>query len=132
MIHESSETSEAYDLEEHIARHMEEFGPPASGNSKMFKSLMCHYPEADLSAIRVARELGLTYTLMMVSAEEYLRPAGLSWSKLFILLWLRAMQEEGKHGLHPSELSDHLAVTRNTVSTLLSGLERQGVTTQVS
>jgi len=125
MVNESSKISEAGDLEGNIARHMEEFGFPASGNSKMLKSIMYHYPEAELGAIRVMRELNLTHALLMASADVYLRPAGLSWSKLFLLLWLRAMQEEGKQGLNPSELSDHLAVTRNTISTLLSGLERQ-------
>ena len=118
-----------------IARHMEEFGLPAFGDNKMFKGLMLksvvsHCPQADLSAIRVARELGFAQALMMASIEEHLRPTGLSWSKLFILLWLRAIQETGGKGLHPSELSNHLAVTRNTVSTLLGGLERQGYITR--
>lgn len=128
MVNESSEDGDYMDR---IARHMEEFGLPAFGDVKMFKDLMLksivsHHPEVDLNAVRVARELGLTQALMMVSIEEHLRPAGLSWSKLFILLWLRAIQDTGEKGLNPSELSSHLAVTRNTVSTLLGGLERQG------
>jgi len=131
MANEKSETAEERDWEGKIDRHIKEFGFPTFGDSTLFKSLMLkslahHYPDVDLSSIRIARELGLTHALLMISAEEYLRPAGLSWSKLFILLWLRAMQEEGKQGLNPSKLSGHLAVTRNTVSTLLSGLERQG------
>ncbi len=135
MAKESSEASTERDLEDQIARHRKEFGFPAYGDSIPFKNLMLksllnHYPEVDLSSIRVVRELGFTHGLLMVAADEYLRPAGLSWSKLFILLWLRAMQEEGHEGLNPSELSGHLAVTRNTVSTLLAGLERQGYITR--
>ena len=135
MAKESSEAGTESDLEDQIARHRKEFGYPAYGASIPFKNLMLkslhnHYPEVDFSTIRTVREVGFTHGLLMVVAEEYLRPAGLSWSKLFILLWLRAMQEEGHEGLNPSELSGHLAVTRNTVSTLLAGLERQGYITR--
>ena len=135
MANESSEADKGGDLENQIDRYRKEFGYPAYGDPPPFKDLMLkslhdHYPEVDFSSIRIARELGFTHGLLMVAAEEYLRPAGLSWSKLFILLWLRAMQEEGQEGLNPSELSGHLAVTRNTVSTLLAGLERQGYITR--
>ena len=40
------------------------------------------------------------------------------------------MQDTEGKGLNPSELSGHLAVARNTVSTLLAGLERQGYITR--
>src|SRR5712691_4633596 len=129
MANENSGAAEDISVKERIARHIGEFGP-AFGDRKVLESLVSHYPEVDLSSIRIARELGFTHALLMASAEEYFRPAGLSWSKLFILLWLRAIQDEGGKGLNPSELSDHLAVTRNTVSTLLGGLERQGYITR--
>ncbi len=135
MANENSRDDDDRDLEECIARHMEEFGLPAFGDSRMLKNLMLkslisHYPEVDLSTIRIVREVGFTHTLLMASAEEHLRSAGLSWSKLFILLCLRAIQEVGEKGLNPSELSYQLAVTRNTVSTLLGGLEHQGYVTR--
>src|SRR5438876_12408813 len=124
MVNESSGGDEDRDLEERIARHLKEFGHSVLGDSEMpkslmFKSLMSYHPEVDLGALRIVREVGFTHALLMVSVEEHLRPAGLSWSKLFILLWLRAMQDAGEKGLNPSELSGRLAVTRNTVSTLL-------------
>lgn len=135
MVNENSEDDKDSDLEECLTRHMEEFGHLALGDSKMLKSLMLkslmsHYPEVDLGALRITRELSITHALLMVSVEELLRPAGLSWSKLFILLWLRAIQDAGEQGLNPSELSGHLAVTRNTVSTLLGGLEHQRYVTR--
>lgn len=135
MVNENSGNGEDHDLEECIARHMEEFGHSALGDSEMpkslmFKSLMSYHPEVDLGALRIVREVGLTHALLMVSIEEHLRPADLSWSKLFILLWLRAVQDAGEEGLNPSELSGHLAVTRNTVSVLLGGLEQQGYVTR--
>src|SRR5713226_623383 len=135
MVNENSGDDKDSDLEECLTRHMKEFGHLALGDSKMLKSLMLkslmsHYPEVDLGALRITRELSITHALLMVSVEELLRPAGLSWSKLFILLWLRAIQDAGEQGLNPSELSGHLAVTRNTVSTLLGGLEQQGYVTR--
>src|SRR5260370_1695708 len=130
MVNENSGDDKDSDLEECLTRHMEEFGHLALGDSKMLKSLMLkslmsHYPEVDLGALRITRELSITHALLMVSVEELLRPAGLSWSKLFLLLGLRAIQEAGGQGFKPSQLSGPLAVTPNPVSPLLSGLEHQ-------
>src|SRR5579864_4185638 len=135
MTNENNETDENHNQDDRIVRHLEEFGPSAFGGSDLLKSIMLkslshYYPEVDLSSLRIARELNFTQTLMMTWAEEYLRSSGLSWSKLFILLCLRAMQDAGEKGLNPSTLSGHLAVTRNTVSTLLGGLEHQGYVTR--
>lgn len=135
MTNENNEAGENHNQDDRIVRHLEEFGPSAFGGSDLLKSIMLkslshYYPEVDLSSLRIARELNFTQTLMMTWAEEYLRSSGLSWSKLFILLCLRAMQDAGEKGLNPSTLSGHLSVTRNTVSTLLGGLERQGYVTR--
>ncbi len=52
----------------------------------------------------------------------------LSHARMRILIWLMAEKQRGNEmGLLPSELSDHLGVSRNTVSTLLNGLETQGL-----
>jgi DNA-binding MarR family transcriptional regulator len=49
-------------------------------------------------------------------------------ARIRILIWLMAEKQRGNEaGLLPSELSDHLGVSRNTVSTLLNGLEAQGL-----
>ena len=135
MTNENNEADENHNQDDRIALHLQEFGLSAFGGSDMLKStilksLLHYYPEIDLGAIRIARELSFTQALMMSWTEEHLRPSGLSWSKLFILLWLRAMQDAGEKGLNPSTLSEHLSVTRNTVSTLLGGLERQGYVTR--
>ena len=84
-----------------------------------------YHPQINRDTLRIARGLKVTSILMLALADDTLRPMGLSWSKLFVMLWLRAAQDEGVNGLAPSALSDCLAVTRNTMSTLLSGLERQ-------
>lgn len=89
------------------------------------RSLAQHFPDVDPQTFLIGRGLSVTHTLMMALAEEYLRPHGLSWSKLFVLLRLRAALEAGDDGLAPSALSKHLGLTRNTMSALLGGLERQ-------
>src|SRR6266516_4591806 len=98
MVNENSGNEEGRDFEERIARHIKEFGHPTFGDNKMpkslmFKSLMSYHPEIDLNTLRIVREVGFTHALLMVSVEKHLRPTSLSWSKLFILLWLRAIQD---------------------------------------
>ena len=63
---------------------------------------------------------------MMALADDDLRPAGLSWSKIFVLMWLRVAHDRGQDGLGPSDLSKVIAVSRTTISALLGGLEQQG------
>ncbi len=91
-----------------------------------YRNILKNQPGIELSSFRLARELFKTQAIMMAYAEEYLRPYELSWSKLNVLFWLRAYQQEHATGLAPSELSALIGVGRNTVSTLLEGLERQG------
>ena len=96
----------------------------------LLPNLLQHYPEVAFDTFRIVRGLSISYILLMTIADDHLRPSGLSWSKLFILLLLRAAHDEGNDGLAPSTLSSYLTVTRNTVSTLLAGLERQGYITR--
>lgn len=96
----------------------------------LLPNLLQHYPEVAVDTFRIVRGLSISYILLMTIADDHLRPSGLSWSKLFILLLLRAAHDEGNDGLAPSTLSSYLTVTRNTVSTLLGGLERQGYITR--
>ncbi len=109
-----------------VSRQAAEMDLYVIGDDRVVNSVLKHHPEIEPSAFRIPRELVITHALMMAAADDYLRPEGLSWSKLIILLFLRAMQDEGQRGLSPSLLSDHLAVARNTVSTLIGGLEKQG------
>jgi DNA-binding MarR family transcriptional regulator len=117
--------SEAPQLEAPEAPFVLDFETCLHG-APLLRSLSAHLPDVDPDTIRVARGISITHLLLMATADEFVRQAGLSWSKLFVLLWLRAAQEAAGTGLAPSALSDYLNVTRNTVSALLSGLERQG------
>lgn len=80
------------------------------------------------------REMALFYRLKLVTrligqllgARHKEDP--LSHARMRILIWLMAEKQHGNDmGLLPSELSRHLGVSRNTVSTLLNGLEAQGL-----
>jgi DNA-binding MarR family transcriptional regulator len=102
-------------------------GPKTLGEGEnVYRNILKNQSGIELSSFRLARELFKTQAIMMAYAEEYLRPYELSWSKLNVLFWLRAYQQEHATGLAPSELSTLIGVGRNTVSTLLEGLERQG------
>ena len=91
----------------------------------VYDSILQHHPGLNLGALQIGRELILVHTLLMAQAEEYLRPYDLSWSKLYILLWLRAYQENRDSGLAPSQLSEFMSLSRNTISSLLEGLEQR-------
>lgn len=95
------------------------------------------YEEQTVAAIfgtADSRGMALFYRLKLIThlighlmrtlhKEEALSPA-----RMRILIWLMAEKQRGNDtGLLPSELSDHLGVSRNTVSTLLNGLEAQGL-----
>ena len=94
--------------------------------TNLYSNLIKNQPLLNLSSFRLAREVILAHALLMAAADMYLRPFDLSWSKLIILLWLRAYRDEHSQGLAPSTLSEMTGVSRNTVSTLLDGLEQQG------
>ena len=92
----------------------------------IYNNILKNHPDLAIRSLRLARELILAHTLLMARADEYLRPYDLSWSKLSVLMWLRTYQQEQNSGLAPSILSELVGVGRNTVSTLLEGLEKQG------
>jgi MarR family transcriptional repressor of emrRAB len=56
------------------------------------------------------------------------KPGRLSAARMRLLIRLIVAAQIGPHeGLSPSDLSDFLGVSRNTISALLSGLEEQGL-----
>src|SRR5690606_14801932 len=73
---------------------------------------------AALQLLRVADEL--MRGLEIHAAGRF----GLSRARLGVLLWLEA---SGEAGLRPAELADRLGVSRATISSLLDGLERDGL-----
>jgi DNA-binding MarR family transcriptional regulator len=58
--------------------------------------------------------------------QDYLEPYGLSEGKFYVLCDLFSEEVLGHENPSPSEIADHLGVTRATITGLLDGLERDG------
>jgi DNA-binding MarR family transcriptional regulator len=73
---------------------------------------------ASLQLLRVAEELMRGFDIHATGRF------GLSRGRLGVLLWLERSE---RAGLRPAELAERLRVSRATVTTLLDGLERDGL-----
>ena len=61
-------------------------------------------------------------------SESSLASAGLSFARFRLLMGLLISEElDGRDELNPSEISDKLGISRNTVSTLIRELEQEGL-----
>ncbi len=82
----------------------------------------------DVRGMALFFRLKLVTHLIGYLLEAQRKEDALSHARMRILIWLMAEKQRGNEaGLLPSELSEHLGVSRNTVSTLLNGLEAQGL-----
>jgi DNA-binding MarR family transcriptional regulator len=82
----------------------------------------------DMRVFYLFRALKHTSHLMDALRGEHRKEGMLSAARMRVLVRLTIDDRLGKEeGLQPSELSDHLGISRNTVSALLNGLEEQGL-----
>jgi DNA-binding MarR family transcriptional regulator len=85
-------------------------------------------PGADPTSVLLFRQVKRADRLLTRHAFRQLEKAGLSWPRFMLLMVLLANETfRGKSGLQPSELSEIEGIPRNSVSTLLAGLEEEGL-----
>ncbi len=85
-------------------------------------------PDADPASILLFRRVHGAHHLLMRAVEKQLEIAGLSVPKFMMLIELERNEVYGTGGgLLPSELSERQGIPRNSVSTLLAGLEEEGL-----
>jgi DNA-binding MarR family transcriptional regulator len=81
-----------------------------------------------LEIFNLFRRLKFVSHLLGYLNGEYRKDGELSGARMRLLINLTLAKRLGNpEGVLPSELSDHLGVSRNTVSALLNGLEEQGL-----
>lgn len=97
-------------------------GPPPD----IRKRMALVFGEENMQAMELAHLLRVVVQLMRNLSAESGRTTQLSPSRLRLLVHLLIAREYGYDSLAPSDLSRHLAVSRNTISALLNGLEEQG------
>ncbi len=85
-------------------------------------------PDADPASVLLFRQVKRADRLLTRFAEKQLEIAGLTWPRFMLLMLLLGNETFGPGGgLQPSELSDIEGIPRNSVSTLLAGLEEEGL-----
>ncbi len=88
-------------------------------------------PSADPTSVMLFGQVTRANNLLEQAAERNLGGAGLTWAKFRLLMNLgRSEQHGAAEGMQPSELSDAQGVSRNTVSSLIASLEKDGLITR--
>ena len=88
-------------------------------------------PTADATSVVLFGQLMHANNQLEQAAERNLGGAGLTWAKFRLLMSLFRGEQHGvTAGMQPSELSDMQGVSRNTVSSLIATLEKDGLITR--
>jgi DNA-binding MarR family transcriptional regulator len=88
-------------------------------------------PAADPTSVILFGQVMHANNMLEQAAERNLGGAGLTWAKFRLLMSLYRGEQHGvTAGMQPSELSDVQGVSRNTVSSLISTLEKDGLITR--
>jgi DNA-binding MarR family transcriptional regulator len=84
-------------------------------------------PSADPESVMLFGQLKVANNHLTQAAEKHLAIVGLSWAKFHLLMNLRHGEKHAGAGMQPSELSELLGTSRNTVSALIASLEEDGL-----
>jgi DNA-binding MarR family transcriptional regulator len=85
-------------------------------------------PEADPTSVLLFGQLLRADHRLIQAAEKQLGTAGLSWAKFRLLVDLFRHEDHGAAGgMQPSDLSEMQGICRNTVSSLIASLEKDGL-----
>ncbi len=105
---------------------------PGPEQREMFLSFIHHVsPEVDPTSVMLFGQVMHARNLLVQIAEKDLVAAGLTWGEFRVLMTLQRQDycSTGK-GLAPSELSELLSISPNTVSALINNLESAGLITR--
>ena len=83
-------------------------------------------PNADVGSVLLFGQFHRAHHLLQQAMEKNLEEVGLSWAKFRVLMSLMRAEQDGTAvGLQPSELSERQDISRNTMSALISSLEKE-------
>ena len=100
--------------------------PKMMPKGEVLRKAAQRYPELQTSAIEVFLNIKRVAQEADCENRDALEPYGLSEGKFFVLVDLFSEDLLGHAAPSPSEIADHLGVTRATITGLLDGLERDG------
>src|SRR5438552_12370547 len=95
------------------------------GHDAFMKFVHACSPNADELSVVLFGQFQRAQHLLMKAMERNLEDVGLSWAKFRVLMNLMRAEQDGPlAGLQPSELSERQDISRNTMSALISNLEK--------
>ena len=98
---------------------------PFRGNDAFMKFVHACSPNADELSVVLFGQFQRAQHLLTQAMERNLEDVGLSWAKFRVLMNLMRSEVDGSAaGLQPSELSERQDISRNTMSALISSLEK--------
>lgn len=100
--------------------------PKMMPKGEVLRKAAQRYPDLQTGAIEVFMHLKRVAQEADCATGASLEPYGLSEGKFFVLTDLFSEELLGHGGASPSEIAEHLGVTRATITGLLDGLERDG------
>lgn len=102
--------------------------PTMSEHGKIYRQMLGTWKIDDPRGIEIIRAVNATARMLEVIADHGLQTRGLSLPRLRLMLALYAEEQHGNHtGVSPSQLSDWQHISKNTVSSLLESLEKDGL-----
>jgi DNA-binding MarR family transcriptional regulator len=112
--------------------HSDHPGAPDREKRDGFMKFVRHAcPTADPTSIQLFGQVMRANNLLEQAAERNLASAGLTYAKFRLLANLhRGEESSANQGMQPSELSEAQGVSRNTVSSLIASLEKEGLLTR--
>jgi DNA-binding MarR family transcriptional regulator len=85
-------------------------------------------PQADVNSVLVFKQFHRAHHLLEQLTEKNLDRVGLTGAKFRVLMNLMSAERDGNEvGLQPSVLSERQDISRNTMSALISNLEKDGL-----
>ena len=100
------------------------FVPKMRPKGEVLRRAAQRYPELEVEAIEVFLSIQRVAQESDCATREELELYGLSEGRFYVLADLFAEELLGHDATSPSEIAEHLGVTRATITGLLDGLER--------
>ncbi len=97
---------------------------PFQSREEFLKFVRAVSPQADVTSVMLFGQFHRASQLLEHAAEKSLARVGLSWAKFRLLMNLMHCERLNGDGMQPSALSERQDISRNTVSALISSLER--------
>jgi DNA-binding MarR family transcriptional regulator len=94
--------------------------------AEVLRKIAQRYPEVEPDAVQVLINIDRVSAAGQCVASQFLEPYGLSEGRFYVLACLLTEELLDAPAPSPSEIAEHLGVTRATITGLLDGLERDG------